>query len=89
MPCSAAFRLKRAFVSVLLSLASAYGIAPDISQDSDDDASLQAYRRVPDKVLLDHGRAKKKFKALQGGGGGGSGCVGEPRPFENSPVTPG
>ena len=66
MPCSAVFRLKRAFVSVLLSLASAYGIAPDVSRDSDDDAIRQAYRRVPKKAHLDNGRAKKKFKALQG-----------------------
>ena len=47
MPCSAVFRLKRALVSVLLSLASAYGIAPDINRDSDDDAILQAYIGEP------------------------------------------
>ena len=89
MPFSAVFRLERAFVSVFLSLASAYDIAPDISQDSDDDAILQAYRRVPEKVHLDNGRAKRKFKALGCGGDGGSGRLGEPRPFENSPGTPG
>ena len=66
MPCSAVLRLKRAFVSVLLSLAVAYGVAPDINRDSDDDAILQAYRRVVKKVHPDKGGNKKKFQALQG-----------------------
>ena len=49
MPCSTLSRLKRALVTVLLSLASAYGIITDINRDSEDDAILGAYRRVAKK----------------------------------------
>ena len=35
MPCSTLSRLKRALVTVLLSLASAYGIITDINRDSE------------------------------------------------------
>ena len=65
MPCSTLFRLKRALVSVLLSLASAYCIITEINRDSEDDAILGAYRRVAKKVHPDKGGTKRQFRTLQ------------------------
>ena len=66
MPCSEVFRLKRALVSILLSLASAHGVDAGITCDSADEAVLAAYRRVAKKVHPDNGGTKKQFQRLQG-----------------------
>ena len=65
MPHSLLLRAKRAFVSVLLKLAFDYGVAADVSRESDDKAISQAYRRVVRKVHPDKGGSKKKFQTLQ------------------------
>ena len=65
MPLSLLQRAKRAFVSVLLTLALDYGVAADVNRDSDDKVILQSYRRVVKKVHPDQGGNKKKFQALQ------------------------
>ena len=65
MPCSVLTRAKRAFVSVLLSLASACGISLEITRDSQDKLLLDAYRRVARKVHPDKGGDKDTFQKLQ------------------------
>ena len=68
MPISTLLRAKRAFVTVLLRLAAACGLALEITRDSADGAILQAYRRVAKKVHPDKGGSKRKFQELQGAG---------------------
>jgi hypothetical protein len=65
MPASILDRAKRALVSLLLRLASAYGVALDVRRESDEKAILQAYRRIAKKVHPDKGGTKKSFQALQ------------------------
>ena len=65
MPISAALRAKRALVSILLQLASFYGLDLDLVRESDDDTVLRAYRRVAKKAHPDKGGQKKKFQTLQ------------------------
>ena len=65
MPASILDRDKRALVSLLLRLASAYGVALDVRRESDEKAILQAYRRIAKKVHPDKGGTKKSFQALQ------------------------
>ena len=64
MPCSTISRLKRALVTVLLSLASAYGVTTDFNRDSEDAAILVAYRRVAKKVRPDKGGTQKAVPDL-------------------------
>ena len=60
MPCSVLTRAKRAFVTVLLTLASACGIALEVPRDSEDKLLLDACRRVARKVHPDKGGDKDR-----------------------------
>jgi hypothetical protein len=50
MPCSPLTLAKRAFVKVLLALASSYSVAVQVNRDTADHAVLTAYKRVALKV---------------------------------------
>jgi hypothetical protein len=65
MGCSKVTVVKRAFVKLLLSLASAYEVALQANRDSDDTVLLTAYKRVILKVHPDKGGRKKDFQNLQ------------------------
>ena len=65
MPCSPLGRARRAFVSVLLSVAAAYGVAVSVNRDSPDDQLLKTFRRVALKAHPDKGGSKKEFQKLQ------------------------
>jgi hypothetical protein len=65
MPISALNRAKRAFVSVLLSLASTYGVSTQVNRESEDQDVLRAYRQVLKKAHPDHGGDTEKFQRLQ------------------------
>jgi len=54
MPSSALCRAKRAFVSVLLSVASMYGVSALVNRESEDKDVLRAYRQVIKKAHPDH-----------------------------------
>ena len=65
MPSSALCRAKRAFVSVLLSVASMYGVSALVNRESEDKDVLRAYRQVIKKAHPDHGGDTEKFQRLQ------------------------
>ena len=65
MPISTILRAKRAFVSILLRLASFYGVALELDREAADDRVLKAYRRVVVKAHPDKGGHKTKFQSLQ------------------------
>ena len=56
--CSNYLLAKRAFISVLLSLARAYHLIVDVNRDSSDPQIQKAYRRVLLKVRPDKGGRK-------------------------------
>ena len=66
MPCSPLAAAKRAFVTVLLSVAAAYRIAVQVNRELEDKVLLAAYRRVALKAHPDKGGRKKDFQRLQG-----------------------
>ena len=55
MPCSPLTLAKRAFVKVLLALASSYSVAVQVNRATADHAVLTAYKRVALKVHPDKG----------------------------------
>ena len=55
---------KRAFVRVLLQLASLYGIAPDVNRESPDDALIKALRV---RTVCRSAKARRIAKNLAGG----------------------
>ena len=57
MPMSPYQRAKRAFVRVLIGLASSYSVVVGVNRDSDDDTIHMAYRRVVRRVHPDKGGA--------------------------------
>ena len=65
MPISALNRAKHAFVSVLLSLASTYGVSTQVNRESEDQDVLRAYSQVLKKGHPDHGGDTEKFQRLQ------------------------
>lgn len=65
MPCSPLTLAKRAFVKVLLALASSYGVAVQVNRDTADHAVLTAYKRVALKVHPDKGGTNADFQKLQ------------------------
>jgi len=65
MVASAYERAKRAFVSLLLSLARSYGLVLDLCRDSDDLVVQRAYRRVLLKVHPDKGGTKRDAQRVQ------------------------
>ena len=65
MAPSAAQRAQRAFVSVLVSLAQAYGIALQVSRDSMAAEVLKAYRQVAKHAHPDKDGRKRDFQRLQ------------------------
>ena len=65
MAASAAQRAQRAFVSVLVSLAQAYGIALQVTRDSMAAEVLKAYRQVAKRTHPDKGGRKRDFQRLQ------------------------
>ena len=64
MAVSPAQRAQRAFVSVLVSLAQAYGIALQVSRDSMAAEVLKAYRQVAKRAHPDKGGRKRDFQRL-------------------------
>ena len=64
MPVGALQRAKRAFVGVLRSLATAYGITVEVTRDSEDAAVTRAYKRVLLKVHPDKGGTEEDAKRL-------------------------
>ena len=65
MPLSALQRTKRAFVTMLLSVASTYSVAVKVNRNSDDEELLGAYRQVVKKAHPDKGGSKEDFQTLQ------------------------
>ena len=65
MPISTLQRAKRALVSILLRLASFYGVRPDLDREAADDSVLKAYKRVVLKAHPDKGGHTTKFQSLQ------------------------
>ena len=65
MAVSSAQRAQRALVSVLVSLAQAYGIALQVSRDSMAAEVLKAYRQVAKRAHPDKGGRKRDFQRLQ------------------------
>ena len=65
MAVSSAQRAQRALVSVLVSLAQAYGIALQVSRDSMAAEVLKAYRQVAKRTHPDKGGRKRDFQRLQ------------------------
>ena len=65
MGSSLHLRAKRAFVTLLLSLARSYGLVLDLNRDSDDLVVQRAYKRVLLKVHPDKGGAKRDTQRLQ------------------------
>ena len=65
MPVSARNCAKRAFVTVLLSVASTYSVKAKVNRDSKDKDLLGAYRQVAKKAHPDKGGDKAKFQRLQ------------------------
>ena len=65
MALSAAQRAQRVLVSVLVSLAQAYGIALQVNRDSTQAEVLQAYRQVAKHAHPDKGGRKRDFQRLQ------------------------
>ena len=57
---------KRAFVTVLLALAAAYGVSVAVTRDSPDAALLRTYRRLLLRVHPDKGGTEEEQKKLQG-----------------------
>ena len=64
MPCSPLTLAKRAFVKVLLALASSYGVAVQVNRDTADHAVLAAYKRVALKAHPDKGGTNEDFQKL-------------------------
>ena len=58
-------RAKRAFVRVLIGLASSYSVVVGVNRDSDDDTIHMAYRRVVRRVHPDKGGAVADAQQLQ------------------------
>ena len=65
MPVSALNRAKRAFVTVLLSVAKTYSVVVTVTRDSEDKDLLGAYRKMVLKAHPDKGGDKEKFQRLQ------------------------
>ena len=65
MPMSPYQRAKRAFVRVLIGLASSYSVVVGVNRDSDDDTIHMAYRRVVRRVHPDKGGAVADAQQLQ------------------------
>ena len=65
MPVSALQVAKRAFVSVLLSVASTYSVKVKVNRDTKDKDLLGAYRQVVKKAHPDKGGDTAKFQRLQ------------------------
>ena len=65
MAVSSAQRAQRALVSVLVSLAQAYGIALQVSRESMAAEVLKAYRQVAKRAHPDKGGRKRDFQRLQ------------------------
>lgn len=65
MPSSALTLAQRKFVSVLLSVAAAYGVAVRANRDSEAGELLKAYRSVARKAHPDKGGSTRRFQALQ------------------------
>ena len=63
--CSNYLLAKRAFISILLSLARAYHLIVDVNRDSSDTQVQKAYRRVLLKVHPDKGGRKADAQRLQ------------------------
>ena len=57
---------KRAFVTVLLALAAAYGVPVAVTRESPDAALLRAYRRLLLRVQPDRGGTGDDQRKLQG-----------------------
>ena len=64
MPLSPLQRAKRAFVSVLLTLATAYGLHVDVTRDSSDEVLQKAYRKVSRAVHPDKGGSPEDAQRL-------------------------
>ena len=64
MPLSPVQRAKRAFVSVLLTLATAYGLHVDVKRDSADETVQAAYRKVSRSVHPDKGGSGEDAQRL-------------------------
>ena len=65
MPCLLLTLAKRAFVKVLLALASSYSVAAQVNRDTPDHAVLTAYKRVALKVHPDKAGTNEDFQKLQ------------------------
>ena len=65
MAASRCCRAKRAFVSLLLALAKAYGVVVDVKRDSPDSAVQEAFRKVVLKAHPDKGGKKADAQRLQ------------------------
>ena len=65
MPVSALNCAKRAFVTVLLSVASTYSVKVKVNRDSKDKDLLGTYRQVVKKAHPDKGGDTAKFQRLQ------------------------
>ena len=64
MPLSPVQRAKRAFVSVLLTLATAYGLHVDVTRESGDETVQAAYRKVSRSVHPDKGGCDEDAQRL-------------------------
>ena len=64
MPQSPVQRAKRAFVSVLLTLATAYGLHVDVTRESGDETVQAAYRKVSRSVHPDKGGCDEDAQRL-------------------------
>lgn len=64
MPASLTQRAKRAYVKVLLSLATKYKIAADVNRDSDDDALGRFFRKLARRAHPDKGGCEADSKLL-------------------------
>ena len=63
--CSPLQLAKRALVKVLLTLATKYGVALQVTRDSEDKVLLSAYKRVALKAHPDKGGTNRDFQKLQ------------------------
>ena len=65
MSLSVLTRAKRAFVNVLLTTASFFGLPLTVTRDSDDQALVSAYRRVAKKAHPDKGGTSKRSRSCR------------------------
>ena len=85
MPLSLLEKAKRTFVSLLLQLGRAHGLAFDISRDSPDPAVLSAFRRLSRKVHPDRGGSLAESQRLNAA----KDCWDEARRQSRGPGRPG